>query len=54
MRKAIIAWAECADATMSPRALRCALSIVSGGRTVEQSEANTVFKLGLGLQKKNK
>jgi len=54
LRKAVIAWSECADSTMSPRSLRCGLSIVSQGRTVEQSDANAVFKFALGLQQKNK
>jgi len=54
MRKAIIAWADCAEVTMSPRALRCGLTIVSQGRNIEQSEANIIFKFGLGLQRKNK
>lgn len=54
MRKAIIAWAECAEVTMSPRALRCGLVIVSQGRNIEQSEANIIFNYGLSLQRRNK
>jgi len=43
MRKSIIAWSECADVTMSPRALRCGLTIISQGRTIEQNEATIIF-----------
>lgn len=39
---------------MSPKGIRCGLGIVSGGRTVEQADANIVFNFGLSLQKKNK
>jgi len=54
IRKSIIAWSECSDATMSPKGLRCGLGIVSNGRTIEQSDANIVFEFGISLQKKNK
>jgi len=47
-------WAECADSTMSPKALRCGLAIVSQGKSVKQADANIVFEFGLGLQRKNK
>jgi len=47
-------WAECADSTMGPKALRCGLSIVSQGKSVLQPDANLVFKFGLTLQRKNK
>jgi len=39
---------------MSPKALRCALSIISNGQSVSQAEANVVFEYGLKLQRKNK
>lgn len=51
MRRAIIAWRECAQETMNRAGLRCALSLITNDhRNVDQSEADAVFLVGVSLQ----
>lgn len=49
LRKAAVAWSHCAQETMNKTGLRCALALTVSGRHVEQSEADTAFRVGLRL-----
>lgn len=49
LRKAAVAWSNCAQETMNKTGLRCALALCVPGRHVEQAEADTVFRVGLRL-----
>lgn len=51
MRRAIIAWHECAQETMNRAGLRCSLSLITNDhRNVDQSEADAVFLIASSLQ----
>jgi len=51
MRRAIIAWHECAQETMNRAGLRCSLSLITNDhRNVDQSEADAVFLVGVSMQ----
>lgn len=54
IRRAAIAWHECAQDSMNRSSLRCALSIVVHGTNVAQSEADSVFRVALSLMKVQK
>lgn len=44
-----MAWTNCAQETMNKTGLRCALALAVPGRHVEQSEADTAFRIALRL-----
>lgn len=51
MRRALIAWNECAQETMNRAGLRCALNITTTDhRNVDQAEADTAFAIGISMQ----
>jgi Ca2+-binding EF-hand superfamily protein len=51
MRRALIAWNECAQETMNRAGLRCALNITTTDhRNVDQAEADTAFGIGISMQ----
>jgi hypothetical protein len=54
MRRAGVSWVNCAQETMNRAGLRCALALAVPGRLVEQSEADTAFRVGMRLMQSNK
>jgi len=51
IRRAIIAWNECAQETMNRAGLRCALNITTADhRNVDQAEADASFSIGVAMQ----
>lgn len=54
LRRAAVSWVNCAQETMNRAGLRCALALAVPGRLVEQSEADTAFRVGMRLMQSNK
>lgn len=51
IRRAVVAWLQCSQSFMNRAGLRCGLALTSQHRTISQSEADIVFKLGNNLMK---
>lgn len=51
IRRAVVAWLQCSQSFMNRAGLRCGLALTSQHRTISQSEADIIFKLGNNLMK---
>lgn len=53
LRKGAIAWSHCTHDILTREQLRCSLGITNPDRIIEQSEANSIYLIGLNILGKN-